>query len=356
MKTRMSLVWDERKSFLPLLKTMLLHHDCVNITLPMFAENMPYYTEKWNALREEIHTKYPQYPHFRWRSRKNGMDRLTFEYESIWSGIPQGTATSSAISYFGKDAESDDIDELMEIAYVREFADSCTPEPDEDLSPIEAWGVHEMMAYSSNWLVYYESQIGKTIEFLYKGENTASLLYDIGQIYDEIGVNPSEKSAITASQKILLPYYDLPLTELIHLRKRMAEKCDTKLPSFMSGFYPTGSIEIESLTEFVENKINPEIKVFNESLSKNPYMKALRKIFGEPTGYAKLEPTYFTGIDLHAKHVWREVIDETQKEIQNGAERWIRYARLPIYLCKMIDRPYLFERRKKSPIHYRVEF
>lgn len=117
MKTRMSLVWDERKSFRPLLKTMLLYYDCVNITLPMFSENMPYYTEKWNALREEIHTKYPQYPHFRWRSRKNGMDRLTFEYESIWSGIPQGTATSSAISYFGKDTDSDNIDELLEIAY-----------------------------------------------------------------------------------------------------------------------------------------------------------------------------------------------------------------------------------------------
>ena len=199
MKTRMSLVWDERKSFRPLLKTMLLYYDCVNITLPMFSENMPYYTEKWNALREEIHTKYPQYPHFRWRSRKNGMDRLTFEYESIWSGIPQGTATSSAISYFGKDTDSDNIDELLEIAYVREFADSCTPEPDENLPPIEAWGVHEMMAYSSNWLIYYESQIGKTIEFLYKGENTASLLNDIGHIYDEIGANPNERSAITAS-------------------------------------------------------------------------------------------------------------------------------------------------------------
>ena len=244
----------------------------------------------------------------------------------------------------------------MEISYVREFADFCTPEPDENLLSIEAWGVHEMMAYSSNWLIYYESQLGKIIEFLYKGENTASLLYDIEHIYNEIGANPSEKSAITASQKILLPYYDLSLTELIHLRKRMAEKYDMKLPSFMSGYYPTGSTQMESLTEFVENKINPEIKVFNESLSKKPYIKALRKNFGEPTGYAKLEPTYFTGIDLHAKYVWREVIDKTQKEIQNGAKRWIRYARLPTYLCKMIDRPYLFEHRKKSPIHYRVEF
>ena len=356
MRTKISLVWDERKGFLPLLKTMLLYYDRVNITLPMFERNMPYYTEKWNALIEEIHKKYPQYPHFRWRSKKNGMDKLTFDYASIWSGLPQGTTTASAISYFGKDIDSESIDELMEKPYVREFADSCTPGPDENLSPIEAWGVHEMMAYSSNWLVYYENQIGKIIEFLYKGENTASLLYDIRYIYDEIGAKPSWRSAITASHKILLPYYDLPLTELIHLRKRMAEKYDTKLPSFMSGFYPTGSTQMESLTEFVENKINPEIKDFNESLSKNPYMKALRKIFAEPTGYAKLEPTYFTGIDLHAKYVWREEIDKTQKDIQNGAEPWIRYANLPTYLCKMIDHPYPFEHRKKSPIHYRVEF
>ena len=320
--SKISLVWDERKDFLKTLKVLLPYFDLVNVHCTFMDVKEDYCDpENWKAFCDEVHPKY------------NSKLGLSYVYKYFWASFPMDKPMIIATDYLGKD-EVDDIyaiDKLMELPYVHKFVSECVPEPYEEQTEDEKMLEHFFMMSSTNWMLYYENQIKRNLEFLYKGINFASMLYDMQKIYaqmldDNSGLSDTCR-AITA-EAITLPYYDVPFSELLLLRERIGLP---KLPKFMSGFYPA---EASKLEEFIVSILNPLIAMFNDAVVSERvlYVEKLTKELGKPTGYAKLYPTYFAGIKEHAAHVWKD-----EKHI-------------PGYISRIP------EKRRKSPIHYNVSF
>ncbi|MBQ3402579.1 MAG: hypothetical protein IJG65_04265 [Synergistaceae bacterium] len=318
--SKISLVWDESKDFLKTLKVLLPYFDLVKVHCTFMDVKEDYCDpENWEAFCDEAHPEF------------NSKLGLSYVYEYFWSWFPIYKPMFISADYVNNGDDTIAIDKLLYLEYVYNFVLECLPDKEELLPEYEKIIDHTLSVLVTNLHIYHENQIKRNLEFMYKGNNSASMLYDMSEIYtkmldDDSGLSDTCR-AITADG-ITLPYYDVPFSELLSLRENVGVP---KLPQFMSGFYPP---EASRLAEFVASTVNPQIATFNEAviLGRSSYVQAMTKALGKPAGYARLFPTYFSGIKEHAAHVWRN-------------EEYI-----PGYISRIP------ERRRKSPIHYRVSF
>ena len=298
---------------------LLPYFDLVKVYYTFMDVKEHYYNpESWKNFHDEAH---PQF---------NGKLGLAYSGMYFWN-FPFDWTMIIATDYLGKDDDIVSIDKLMNLSYVFDYVFECVPDSDKSLSDEDRLLEQMFMILSTHWMLYYENHINKLLELIYRGENAAFLFYDMSSIYTQIINDAPELSetcrAITA-EEIILPYFDVPFTELISIRERINVP---ELPSFMSGFYPSESSRLE---EFITSKVNPDILSRNEAVmsGKDLYVQALTKELGKPVGYAKLYPVYFSGIKEHAEHVWKN-------------EKYI-----PSYITRISGH------RRKSPIHYKVSF
>lgn len=318
--SKISLLWDERKDFVKVVKVLLPYCDLMKVYYTFMDVKEDYYNpENWKNFYDEAH---PQF---------NGKRGLAYSGMYFWARFPLDRTMIIAADYLGKDDDTVSINKLMDLSYVFDYVSECVPDSDQSLSDEDRLLEQMFMMSSTHWMLYYENHIRKLFELMYRGENSAFLFYDMSSIYTQI-INDAPElletcRAITA-EEIILPYFDIPFTELISIRERINVP---ELPSFMSGFYPSESSRLE---ECIASKVNLGILSRNEAVmsGKDLYVQALTKELGKPVGYAKLLPVYFSGIKKHANHVWKN-------------EKYI-----PSYITRISGH------RRKSPIYYKVSF
>ena len=162
--SKISLLWDERKDFVKVVKVLLPYFDLVKVYYTFMDVKEDYYNpENWKNFYDEAH---PQF---------NGKRGLAYSGMYFWARFPLYRTMIIAADYLGKDDDIVSINKLMDLSYVFDYVSECVPDSDQSLSDEDRLLEQMFMMSSTHWMLYYENHIRKLFELMYRGENSAFL-------------------------------------------------------------------------------------------------------------------------------------------------------------------------------------